>query len=400
MIFFHLTLFRARQIVSVLCLSLFAFHGLSAQSFSTGHTQRTFIDETRNNREVAAEIYYPANSAGENTPLAIDNGNRFPVIAFGHGFFMGWDSYEYLWNLLTSHGYIVAFPTTESGLSPSHEDFGKDLALVIADLKIEGQTSTSFFFDVIDSTSCVMGHSMGGGAAHLAASYDPSITAIATLAAAETNPSAISAAASITIPTLIFAGANDCITPIPEHQQPIYDAFASSCKTMVTVTGASHCQFAGSNFACSFGELTCSPAAAISAADQQALVAEFLIPWLNNYLKYDCEQGIVFQNLLQNQGISYQQNCTVCSSVRIDHVADEFATISLENNLIVIKSNLNQNLELRITDISGKVVSAEVIEGKSGNEYAFNLSDYSGLYIISVSDGRHLTSIKKVINLN
>ena len=59
-----------------------------------------------------------------------------------------------------------------------------------------------------------MGHSMGGGALFAAANLLAGTDAIVALAPMNTKPSAIQAAASVKIPTLIFAGANDCITPL------------------------------------------------------------------------------------------------------------------------------------------------------------------------------------------
>jgi hypothetical protein len=60
---------------------------------------------------------------------------------------------------------------------------------------------------------------MGGGSSFLAVQYNPAITAIANLAAAETNPSAIAAAANITIPALVIAGANDCAQGQASHRR-------------------------------------------------------------------------------------------------------------------------------------------------------------------------------------
>ena len=65
-----------------------------AQPFLIGHKQQVFIDASRSNRTIDAEIYYPANSSGDDVPLA--NGT-FPTLVFGHGFVMTWNSYDYLW---------------------------------------------------------------------------------------------------------------------------------------------------------------------------------------------------------------------------------------------------------------------------------------------------------------
>ncbi|MBK7966630.1 MAG: hypothetical protein IPK10_16055 [Bacteroidetes bacterium] len=143
-----------------------------------------------------------------------------------------------------------------------------------------------------------MGHSMGGGAAFLAAQFDPSIKTIATLAAAETNPSAIQAAASLSIPSLIIAGGNDCVTPPPANQVPMYDSLQSSCKTYVSINGGSHCQMADNNFLCSIGEATCTPQPTITRAEQHVVISNYLIPWLKYELKSDCASGAQFDSLI------------------------------------------------------------------------------------------------------
>lgn len=187
---------------------------LIGQAFEIGHTTITLVDKTRNNRNITTEIYYPADVPGNNVPVANANHDKFPVISFGHGFVMSWDAYKNIWDALVPEGFIIAFPKTESGLTPSHIEFGKDIAFVISELNALGQINSSLFYNRIDSMNCVMGHSMGGGSAFLAAQFNPAIKTLATLAPAETNPSAILAATGLNIPSLIFAGGNDCVTPL------------------------------------------------------------------------------------------------------------------------------------------------------------------------------------------
>jgi hypothetical protein len=150
---------------------------------------------------------------------------------------------------------------------------------------------------------------MGGGASFLAALEDSAITAIANLAAAETSPSAIAAASQITVPALLLSGSLDCVTPPSQHQVPMYQALASSCRTMVSLTGASHCQFAQPNSLCEFGELGCPPPA-ITREEQHALAAALLRPWLDYWLRGDATAWVEFQNLLAaGSGIESMQDC-------------------------------------------------------------------------------------------
>jgi len=281
-----------------------------ALPLAVGHRSTTYVDPSRGNRQILTELYYPADAAGDNVPVAA---GTYPVITFGHGFLMVWSAYQYLWLDLAPRGYILALPRTEGSIFPSHEQFGRDLAFLVDKLRTEGATPDSPFYNHIAATSSVMGHSMGGGASVLAASYNPGITALANLAAAETSPSAIAAAAGVTMPALLLAGSKDCVTPPSQHQLPIYNALASTCKALVTITGATHCQFADYNFNCELGE---SCTADITREQQHALVEAYLEPWLDWTLKGDTAAFQTYEDLLRNgPGITYVQDCDVASDV-------------------------------------------------------------------------------------
>lgn len=116
---------------------------------------------------------------------------------------------------------------------------------------------------------------------------------------------------NIGIPSIVIAGANDCVAPPVQHQLPMYDALASTCKTYVTITGGSHCQFANANTNCSLGELTCSPPPDISPMSQQNITSSLLLSWLNYYLKNESDSGVEFQNLITT-GAELNHNKIVC----------------------------------------------------------------------------------------
>jgi len=283
----------------------------AADAYELGHRTVTFYDPERSNREISTEIYYPADVAGDDVPLAEPPAGGFPVVTFGHGFVMSIDDYDFLWEGLAPAGYIVALPRTETGFSPDHLDLGLDLAFLCRALRDEGEDPASPFFGKVAATCALSGHSMGGGASFLGAASDPSVTALFNFAAAETNPSAIGAAAQITAPALLFAGSLDCVTPPPNHQQPMYDALASDCRTYVELLGASHCQFAEYNYLCSLGELGCQDPE-ISRQEQHALTLLFLIPWLDAFLYEDAPAWETFQTLLaETPGIVYEQDCAM-----------------------------------------------------------------------------------------
>jgi hypothetical protein len=360
---------------AILLLVLFAIFlpgRAEALPYAVGHRAVTYTDPARSNRSIATEIYYPADAAGDNVPVAE---GAFPVVAFGHGYLIVWSAYEYLWTGLAQAGYIVAFPKTEGSLFPSHGEFGKDLAFLVGKLQAEGTSPSSPFYLKVGTTSAALGHSMGGGASFLAMEENPSITALANLAAAETNPSAIAAAAGITAPALLFSGSSDCVTPPAQHQIPMYDALASDCKTRVTITGASHCQFAESNLTCSLGEGSC-PAPGITREQQHVLTLQPLRPWLDFFLKGDAAGWTEFQDLIAaGSGITSTQSCAVAGADPAGGSAGR-PSLSLaclpnpfrKGTAILIDPAPRGEPSLAIYDLTGRVVrwlsGGEIMDGR------------------------------------
>ena len=288
---------------------------VAAAQFPIGSRNITFTDPSRGGRQIPCEVYYPAVTAGNNTAVAAGS---FPLLSFGHGFAMGVNAYYNLRDAFVPEGYILVLPTTEGGLlpAPSHGEFGLDLAFVIAEMQGEGADPASPFFGHVASTAAVMGHSMGGGASFLAAAGSPLVTTVVNYAPAETNPSAIAAAGNVQVPVLVLAGSQDCVTPPASNQVPMYNAVPSGCKAYVELTGGGHCNFANSNFNCSFGELTCGGAGSLGRPAQQALAQQYTLLWLDRYLKDDAQAGADLEALLlAGQGITAQSEFTDCPPI-------------------------------------------------------------------------------------
>lgn len=261
-----------------------------AQPFAIGERTASFYDAARD-RTIACEIRYPGITAGSAASFA---DGAFPVLVFGHGFVMTTAAYANLWEHFVPLGYVMVLPTTEGGILPDHADFGQDLAFAAESMQAAGADIGSPFFGHVAPATALMGHSMGGGASFLGAAGNASITTVVNLAAAETNPSAVSACADVLVPTLMFAGSNDCVTPIADHTAPMFEALTVPCRAFINVTGGGHCYFAQSNFNCNLGELTCSPAPAISRAQQHAVVNDFATLWLDHFLKGDADALAAF----------------------------------------------------------------------------------------------------------
>jgi len=288
---------------------------LSAQNI--GQTSITLSDPARGNRQVTAEVYYPASSAGQNTPI---QAGVYPLIVYGHGFVMVWSAYQNVWNDLVPQGYIVAFPTTEGSFSPVHANFGADLAFLVTAIQ-SGGAAPAVPANQVAATSAIMGHSMGGGSSFLAAAGNNNISSVVTFAAANTTPSSSAAAPQVTGPTLLFSGANDCVTPPAQHQDLMYNATAATYKTQISINGGGHCFFANNNFNCSFGESSCTPTPSITRAQQQSTVSLFLSAWLARFLKNDCAQAERFQDsLMAHSGITFRQSRSIACATNLNEI--------------------------------------------------------------------------------
>ncbi|MFN9776284.1 MAG: hypothetical protein ACK54V_00315 [Candidatus Kapaibacterium sp.] len=246
---------------------------------------RVTIRDTVRAKNIPATIIYASDlESGDNKPLVGTSTNTIPVfsvVVMGHGFqlpvtvYRSWAS-----NICrTSPSTIVILPETGGELFPNHADFALDMVECLNYMQREGSRAGSIWNGHIRNDIIIAGHSMGGGCAMLAAkevaqTREINLRGVIAMAPAETNPSSTAAAASVTAPTLILAGSQDCVTPLQSMVQPIYNAVASACKVLAVLPGASHCQFADTSFVCSLGEFNCR--ATVSRVAQQSLTHRYV----------------------------------------------------------------------------------------------------------------------------
>jgi len=361
-----------------------------------GHTSITFTDATRNNRSIPCEVYYPALSAGDNI-AALDPAflalSGYPAIAVGHGFVIGAANYSLIAEQLIPFGFIVALVNTETGFAPSHENFGLDLAFVTHALQQESLNSTSILHNVVhQEREAIIGHSMGGGAAWLAAASDPLIDAIVGLAPAETNPSAIAAASSVNCNSLVFSGSDDSVTPPADNHQPIFDG-TNGCKTFVSLTGGSHCGFIDSGTLCDFGEPL---GGSLARADQQEAYLTMMTAWLRYFLNGECVEALYTDYVTNHSFVSADPlaACMLCGNVN-----------DVEGNAVNVFPNPNQGIfsiqwknemfnTIEIFDAAGKRVLKQVILQQGFFNEAEKLK--SGIYWVKLS-GENSISTKKIV---
>ena len=370
-----------------------------SQNYPIGHATTTYSDASRGNRPIPSELYYPAISAGENTPLST---GLFPVIVFGHGFQMAFDSYAYFKNAIVPAGYILVFPKTETSLAPNHAEYGADLAFLVAQMQAEGLNPASPFFQHVDVTSAIMGHSMGGGASFLGCKNNTSPTAMVTWAAAETAPSAISAAGNITIPSLVFAADLDCVTPPATNQIPMYDSLASDCKVFFNIKGGGHCYFADANFICSLGEFGC-PGFTISREQQHATTLDFTKLFLAHYLKNQPNAWTIFNDsLASSPRITFQKSCTTTSIFPDEQrlLFRVFPNPSGDYTSIAGRCPGKEQIHVNISDITGRNIHDFVLK-PTDNNYRIMLDMHawaSGIYLAEIRSAMESRVVKIVKN--
>ena len=156
-----------------------------------------------------------------------------PVVAFGHGFLQRPQFYDSVLAAVASRGYYVIAPDTQTGGWPSHGRLADDLwraAMWARD--VSGWLGKG-------SGVVLAGHSMGAGAALLAASRHPEADAVVTLAALETRPRARLEA--IEAPSLFVVGSEDRVVP-PARSRRLYDVMTAPSQWAV-IRGGYHCGF-------------------------------------------------------------------------------------------------------------------------------------------------------------
>lgn len=232
-------------------------------------------------RSFGVKVFAPQGVDAEGDRLA---GGPWPVVIFGHGYLSSVDLYTTLLADLAEAGYLVIAPTSGGELFPDHAAFAADFSAVIDWLLAENTRPGSWFEGAVDAERiAASGHSMGGGASILATAADQRIRTVANLAAAETRPSAIAAAAELTVPVLLVAGERDAIAPLDTHQRPIFAAIGKAPAQLRVITGGSHCGFIddpGVGLAGALTGLVCDTAA-IPRTEQLAVTSRLLADWLS-----------------------------------------------------------------------------------------------------------------------
>ena len=167
--------------------------------------------------------------------FAPTSGRGLPAVALSHGWLQPAHRYADTMRYLASWGFVVVAPDTQKGPIPSHGAMALDLAAAL-DLVATGKLGNGRV-RVDPQKLGVIGHSIGGGAAVLAAAAERTIGAVVTVTAAATRPSAVEAATRVRVPGLHLVGADDEMAD--GDGSSIAAAWAGDA-LLRTVKGASH----------------------------------------------------------------------------------------------------------------------------------------------------------------
>lgn len=211
------------------------------------------LDESRGNRTLPVELWYPARRAGRDAaPLR----RRHPLVLIAHGLCGSRLYYDYLATHLASHGFVVAAPDF-TGVTRAACDAGQ-LALSLGDLSLDLTYVARALHDpdgslgkwarrVRGPATGLVGNSLGGIAVVEAARMDPSFTAIVGLAPA------VSAAAAPPLVGLtprrawmVMGATGDDLVSFTGSTRPFFEALPAPA-FLVRFTGGSHTGFSDEN---------------------------------------------------------------------------------------------------------------------------------------------------------
>jgi dienelactone hydrolase len=250
---------------------------------AVGVTTADTLDETRGNRPLPVEIWYPARRSGRDAePLR----RRRPLVLIAHGLCGSRLYYDYLATHLASHGFVVAAPDF-TGVTRAACDAGQlvlnnitdlslDLSFVAGELHDAAGPLGQWARHVRGKETGLVGNSLGGIAVVEAARVDPAFTAIVGLAAAVTAAEAPPLVGLKPRRAWMMMGATgDNLVSFTGWTQPFFEGLPAPA-FLVRFTGGSHTGFSDEN-----PEITPDPRQA-----QHDATTRFATPFLLKYLAH------------------------------------------------------------------------------------------------------------------
>jgi predicted dienelactone hydrolase len=220
---------------------------------AVGVTTADAVDESRGNRTLPTEIWYPARRAGRD---AEPRTRRHPLVLIAHGFCGSRLYYDYLAPHLASHGFVVAAPdftgvtraACDAGpATATVRDLALDLSFVARALHDPAGPLGTWARRVRGAATGLVGNSLGGIAVVEAAKIDASFTAIVGLAPA-VNAAAAAPLAGLTPRRawMMMGATGDDLVSFSGWTQPFFERLPAPA-FLVRVSGGSHTGFSDEN---------------------------------------------------------------------------------------------------------------------------------------------------------
>ena len=295
------------------------------QTYLIGSTSRTFDGSPGSTGSIPVAIYYPAKNDAVDTDMAE---GRFPLVIFSHGYQQAPTDYRYVWEPLVPAGYIVALlDKLRSAATIDIDAYAADINFVLEGLYNLASSGDPVLGSHIETTSALLGHSTGGGATIIAAanstingsSQATTLAIVAPLGQTYltitgTDPYAVAGDAGV--PTLVFAGARDCICSPESHASLIYHNLdTAQVNYLLTITDGDHCGFSDvsgpGKDTCELAESTACLTVqgdTINPAEQNTITVEILKPWLDHFLKGDSDAWLTFQQRINDRRLSVESS--------------------------------------------------------------------------------------------
>ncbi|MBD3223008.1 hypothetical protein GF314_17400 [bacterium] len=240
----------------------------------------TLTDPDRPGRTVPVTAIGPAVASGP-----------CPVLALGHATMTPWTEYRALAGPLAEAGWLVLLPDTENGMQADQGELADDLLLAVAAVQ-DGEAALPVGMPEAGPDWALAGHSLGGGAAIVAAARRTPDAVVALAPQERARPSMIAHAGAVAAPVLVISGELDCITPPGSHHWPLHEALAATPRAMVTLHGAGHCYFAAPCEPCVGAESGCPPEVGPDAHRERTLA--LMQPWLAWHVRGDAGAHAAF----------------------------------------------------------------------------------------------------------
>jgi predicted dienelactone hydrolase len=226
-------------------------------------------------RKLTTEVWYPAKSAGRDTPTQ----QHHQLVILVHGHCGSRTNYEYLTRTLAARGLIVAAPDVPSFcLSNGPVDLADvpgDITFLRKTLHDRNGIAAGIAQAVRGSRTALVGHSLGGAAVVAAALADSQFRALVLLApavgAANATPFTTSAPRRA---LLVMGGTADTTVPFDVLTLPFFQGLPPPAY-LVRITGGTHSGFTDVD-----SQLT---AAALAA--QQTVVDSYATAFFDRYLR-------------------------------------------------------------------------------------------------------------------